>query len=43
MKVLIARATIYGYDGYQVRDVIHVKDLTRLFYEFINNPRLGEV
>jgi len=35
--------TIYGYMGYQVRDVIHAKDLARLFYEFINNPKYGEV
>lgn len=37
------KLTIYGYEGYQVRDVIHAKDLARLFYEFINNPRPGEV
>jgi CDP-paratose 2-epimerase len=35
--------TIYGYGGYQVRDVIHAHDLARLFYEFIKNPRPGEV
>jgi len=35
--------TIYGYGGYQVRDVIHARDLARLFYEFVNNPRPGEV
>jgi len=35
--------TIYGYKGYQVRDVIHARDLARLFYEFVNNPRSGEV
>lgn len=35
--------TIYGYGGYQVRDVIHARDLAELFYEFIKNPRLGEV
>jgi len=35
--------TIYGYKGYQVRDVIHARDLARLFYEFVNNPRPGEV
>jgi CDP-paratose 2-epimerase len=35
--------TIYGYEGYQVRDVIHARDLARLFYEFIENPRPGEV
>jgi CDP-paratose 2-epimerase len=37
------KITIYGYEGYQVRDMIHAKDLARLFYEFINNPRAGEV
>jgi CDP-paratose 2-epimerase len=35
--------TIFGYDGYQVRDVIHARDLAKLFYEFVNNPRPGEV
>jgi CDP-paratose 2-epimerase len=35
--------TVYGYDGYQVRDVIHARDLAELFYEFIENPRAGEV
>ncbi|MEM3737405.1 MAG: NAD-dependent epimerase/dehydratase family protein [Candidatus Bathyarchaeia archaeon] len=35
--------TIYGYGGYQVRDVIHARDLAELFYEFVKNPRRGEV
>jgi CDP-paratose 2-epimerase len=35
--------TIYGYGGYQVRDVIHAADLADLFLEFIKNPRAGEV
>lgn len=35
--------TIYGFGGYQVRDVIHAKDLVRLFFEFFKNPRGGEV
>jgi len=35
--------TIYGYGGYQVRDVIHAADLAELFYEFIQAPRSGEV
>jgi len=35
--------TIFGYGGYQVRDVIHAKDLAELFYEFSKNPRAGEV
>lgn len=34
---------IYGYGGYQVRDVIHARDLARLFFEFITNPKPGEV
>jgi len=37
------RLTIYGYGGYQVRDVIHARDLAELFFEFIKNPRPGEV
>lgn len=35
--------TIYGYKGYQVRDVIHARDLAELFYEFLKDPRPGEV
>lgn len=35
--------TIYGHNGYQVRDVIHARDLAELFYEFFKNPRRGEV
>lgn len=35
--------TIYGYEGYQVRDVIHARDLAKLFLEYIRNPRGGEV
>lgn len=35
--------TIYGYGGYQVRDIIHAADLAELFYEFIKSPRQGEV
>jgi len=34
--------TIYGYDGYQVRDVIHAGDLAELFYQFIKSPRPGQ-
>jgi CDP-paratose 2-epimerase len=34
---------IYGYEGYQVRDVIHARDLASLFYEFVNKPHPGEV
>lgn len=35
--------TIYGYGGYQVRDVIHARDLARLFLDFVEQPRGGEV
>lgn len=35
--------TIFGYGGYQVRDVIHAEDLAKLFLEFVKNPRPGEV
>jgi CDP-paratose 2-epimerase len=35
--------TIYGYKGKQVRDNIHSFDLVRMFWEFYNNPRSGEV
>jgi CDP-paratose 2-epimerase len=35
--------TIYGYKGKQVRDQIHSSDVARLFLEFYNRPRFGEV
>ncbi len=35
--------TVYGHEGYQVRDVIHAADLAKLFYEFIQNPKPGHV
>lgn len=35
--------TIFGYNGKQVRDNIHSKDLVSAFYEFYLNPRFGEV
>ncbi len=35
--------TIYGYGGKQVRDNIHGRDLIRMFWEFYQNPRKGEV
>jgi CDP-paratose 2-epimerase len=35
--------TIYGYEGYQVRDVIHARDLADLFARYVANPRSGEV
>lgn len=34
---------IYGHEGFQVRDVIHARDLAALFLQFIKNPRPGEV
>jgi len=34
---------IYGYKGKQVRDVIHARDLARLFLKFVESPRAGEV
>jgi len=35
--------TIYGYEGYQVRDVLHARDLARLYLAYIEDPRAGEV
>jgi CDP-paratose 2-epimerase len=35
--------TIFGYKGKQVRDQIHTHDVARLFREFYNHPRCGEV
>jgi CDP-paratose 2-epimerase len=35
--------TIFGYKGKQVRDNIHSYDLVRMFDQFIQNPRTGEV
>lgn len=35
--------TIYGYQGKQVRDNIHSKDVCRIFEQFYNAPRAGEV
>jgi len=34
---------VYGFKGKQVRDVIHARDLVRLFELFAENPRPGEV
>lgn len=34
---------VFGYKGKQVRDQIHAYDLVSAFYEFIQNPRPGEV
>lgn len=35
--------TIIGYKGKQVRDNIHADDVITAFWEFIKNPRAGEV
>jgi CDP-paratose 2-epimerase len=35
--------TIFGYKGKQVRDCIHSMDLVRMFHEFFEAPRVGEV
>jgi CDP-paratose 2-epimerase len=35
--------TIFGYKGKQVRDQIHCRDVARLFLEFFEKPRAGEV
>lgn len=37
------RLTIYGHKGYQVRDVIHARDLAELFHMFVENPIPREV
>jgi CDP-paratose 2-epimerase len=37
------KLTIFGYEGYQVRDVIHARDLARLYLAYVENPRGGEV
>jgi CDP-paratose 2-epimerase len=34
---------IFGYDGFQVRDNIHSKDLIDCFWEYLKKPREGEV
>jgi len=45
MKCAMNRSkyTIIGYKGKQVRDNIHSYDLVRMFDEFIQDPRSGEV
>jgi CDP-paratose 2-epimerase len=35
--------TVYGYQGKQVRDQIHCRDVAALFLEFYRNPKPGEV
>jgi CDP-paratose 2-epimerase len=35
--------TIFGYKGKQVRDNIHSHDLVNMFWEYYQNPRMGEV
>ena len=37
------RYTVYGYKGKQVRDNIHSEDVARAFWEFVQNPRIGNV
>jgi CDP-paratose 2-epimerase len=37
------RYTIFGYEGNQVRDNIHSRDLVSMFWSFQRNPRCGEV
>ena len=37
------RFTIIGYAGFQVRDILHAKDIAQAFYLFISNPSRGEV
>jgi CDP-paratose 2-epimerase len=35
--------TVHGYEGKQVRDQIHCRDVARLFQQFYTHPRCGEV
>lgn len=35
--------TIFGYQGKQVRDNIHSRDLVNMFWHFFQNPKPGEV
>jgi len=35
--------TVYGYKGKQVRDNLHAFDLIKMFWEYCQNPRPGEV
>ena len=35
--------TVFGYQGRQVRDNIHSRDLVNAFWHFFENPRCGEV
>lgn len=35
--------TVFGYKGKQVRDQIHSRDVARLFLQFFEKPRCGEV
>jgi len=37
------KLSIYGYNGLQVRDLLHAHDLAKLFHKFIKNPKPGEV
>ena len=42
-NVLDKKYTIYGYNGKQVRDNLHAKDVARFVELFIEQPRTGEV
>lgn len=35
--------TVFGYKGKQVRDNIHAHDLVNMFWQYHQNPRMGEV
>lgn len=35
--------TVFGYEGYQVRDVIHAEDLAELFLRYLRDPKPGHV
>jgi CDP-paratose 2-epimerase len=42
-NILGSEYKVYGYKGKQVRDNIHAKDVAQFAWEFVNNPRIGEV
>ncbi len=37
------KLTIFGYKGFQVRDLLHARDLAELFYSFVKKPVSGLV
>ncbi|PIY69444.1 NAD-dependent epimerase [Candidatus Roizmanbacteria bacterium CG_4_10_14_0_8_um_filter_39_9] len=41
--VINNKCTIIGYEGKQVRDILHAKDVAQAFYLFMKNPIRGEV